>query len=105
IGETAGLRPGARVALSDRSAAGASGKGRHAVIVGTVVDAEENRARVRVGLNENVSVSNTARLTDEPLTASRVAPERAIGVWELRGMARPLLSLGAFGGGVLAEFE
>lgn len=54
---------------------------------------------------EPESPAPPARPTRAPTTPSRVAPERVFGLYELRGMLRPMLNLGRLGGGVLAELD
>jgi hypothetical protein len=105
IGSAHGVSMGSRIAISDGLARGQRQQLRKAVIIGKVVDLDEEGARVRIGVNEHAEVGASARPTTEQLTGSRVAPDRATGLWELRGMVRPLLSLGAFGGGVIADLE
>ncbi len=74
-------------------------------VVGLVVEVAPGFSMVRVGMNERVRVGTPARRTRAPITASRVAPARASGVYELRGIVRPMLNLGTFGGGVLGDFS
>lgn len=102
-GTKSGISLGARIAFVD--GVSSADEERRAAVVGRVVDVTEERASVQIGLNETVDVGVKARLTDEAITGSRVAPPRAQGLWELRGILRPLLSLGELGGGVLGEFE
>jgi hypothetical protein len=101
LGSSDGLTPKSRVAIATRGAA-LSGK---ATVIGSIAEVDVGRATVRVGLNEAVRVGDEVATTDEALTASRIAPRRATGVWELRGMVRPLLNLGGFGGGALLEMD
>jgi hypothetical protein len=75
------------------------------VVVAQVVELWPEKARLRVGVNEQVKVGAYARLTTEEVTRSRIAPPRVTGPWELRAMARPLFSLGAVGAGILAELS
>lgn len=103
LGESDGVSTGSRVAITP-PAGDARAKSARSTI-GRVIEAEAGRATVRLGVNENVQVGDEVTLTEDPVTASRVAPQRAIGHWELRGMLRPMLNLGAFGGGVLAELD
>lgn len=102
-GTNSGISLGARIAFAD--GVSSVDEKRRAAVVGRVVDVTEERASVQIGLNETVQIGSKARLTDEAITGSRIAPKRAQGLWELRGILRPLLSLGDLGGGVLGEFE
>jgi hypothetical protein len=74
-------------------------------VIGRILRVSEHRATVRLGANEIVEVGDAVRATDEPITASRVAPDRVSGVWAIRGMLRPILNIGSVGGGVLGEVQ
>jgi hypothetical protein len=105
---------GARDGISNRARVGfgldaardehsQSAEGFSPEVVGRVVEVTSSTARVRISVGEMVKVGTPARLTRAPLTGSRSAPERVTGVWEIRGILRPFLNLGAFGGGLLGE--
>lgn len=71
--------------------------------IGTVASASENRARVTLGLNEQVTEGAHARETSLPVTGGLIAPERYGGLWEAYIMARPFLALGTLGGGAFMD--
>jgi hypothetical protein len=81
------------------------GRAEDAHVVGRITAVEGDTVRVQLGVNEHVPLGTSARGTDEPVTASRIAPPRVIDVWEARAMLRPLINLGSVGGGVLAELS
>jgi hypothetical protein len=71
--------------------------------VGTVRAAASGRARVGLGMNENVPLGSVARPSQAPLTASTAAPDRAAGLWAFSGIVRPFVALGELGGGLLLD--
>jgi hypothetical protein len=73
--------------------------------VGVVDGVAVHRSRVRLGLNERVSMNARARLTGDPLTAGVIAPRRASDVWEVAFIARPFLVLDNLGAGVFADLR
>lgn len=94
VGSEDGVEPRMRMAFGD------SGD-----VVGVVTRVEPRQSWVRLGVNEPVHLGEVGSITALPSSESRTAPRRVTGVWELRGMLRPMLNLGSFGGGVLGEFS
>ncbi len=92
MGAQDGVETRMRVAFSDSNA-----------VVGIVSKVMSDHSWVDVGMNETVKVGETAMVTAASVTASRSAPDRVTGVWELRAILRPMLNLGSFGGGLLGE--
>ncbi len=92
MGAQDGVETRMRVAFSDSNA-----------VVGIVSKVMSDHSWVDVGMNETVKVGETALVTAASVTASRSAPDRVTGVWELRAILRPMLNLGSFGGGLLGE--
>lgn len=74
-------------------------------VVGVVTRVDAHESWVSYGVNERVELGQSAAVTELQPTASRTAPPRLIGLWELRAMLRPMLNLGSVGGGVLGEFS
>ena len=73
--------------------------------VGEVLEVAPDRARVRLGVNEDVPLGTMAQLTDDELTSSLIAPPRPGGQWHLGLMARPYLALGDLAFGLLSTVE
>ncbi len=69
--------------------------------VGVVINVDEHRAKVRLGLNEEVPLGAIASPTRASKTESLSAPPRVSGFWDIAFMARPFAALGELGGGVL----
>ncbi|MDH5672137.1 MAG: hypothetical protein OEZ06_08310 [Myxococcales bacterium] len=107
LGYKDGLGEGERVALlgSETSFDGSSLAGgvEREQTVGRVVDLSPNRGRVELGLNEAGQLGQAVRVTERPLSASRISPHRAAGIWELAALVRPFLIMDELGGGVLLD--
>lgn len=73
--------------------------------VGEVFEVAPDRARVQLGLNEDVPSGATAQPTRDPLTRSLVAPPRPNGQWHLGLHARPFLALEDLAFGMLSQVE
>lgn len=71
------------------------------VAVGAVTATSAHRTRVRLGMNERVTVGTPARTTDAALTRSLVAPPQSASRTELTVTARLDGTVGATGGGLL----
>ena len=83
--------------------AGNSSTEEEILAVGKVSALSEERARVRLGLNERVPAEAGARPTKARLTENRTFPPRVGDVWEMGFMLRPFLPIGAFGFGMLSD--
>ncbi|HET8934213.1 MAG TPA: hypothetical protein VFN67_12260 [Polyangiales bacterium] len=95
------LKPGTHVALVSSSER-ASGE-EQVYAVGQVAKSAFGRARVVIGLNEDVPDNADARITLAPRSNSIFAPPRAGGVWELGFIARPFLVLENLGAGAMLD--
>lgn len=71
--------------------------------VAEVITASEERAKLRLGLNESVPVGALARPTTRALTSSLVRPPRISGLYETSFVARPFFALGDFGVGMVSD--
>lgn len=109
LGEAAGLAVESRVRLASRRpremGAGHVTTVEETLAVGEVVEVAPDRARVRLGLNENVPVGASAQPTRDELSRSLIAPPRPSGQWHLGLHARPFLALGDLAFGVLSQVE
>ena len=74
---------------------------REALAVGVVTNVSERSAKVRLGMNERVSLGAVATPTRAGVTASLVSPPRVTGIWDVDVMLRPFAAVGEFGGGFL----
>jgi hypothetical protein len=105
LGRAEGVAHGDRIELSreyvDPDYDDPGAKLHEVLAVGTVTDAFEHTARVRLGVNEDVPIGSTATPTHAPTTSSLAGPPRARGYWEVGAAFRPFLALGQFGGGAL----
>jgi hypothetical protein len=73
------------------------------VAVGEVVAVTETRSQVALGINERVPPTALARPTNAELTSDIWLPPRVGDIWEIGFMARPFLSLGTLGVGMVSE--
>jgi hypothetical protein len=73
--------------------------------VGEVIEVAPDRARVRLGMNEEVPIGAAAHFTEDELTRSLIAPPRPSGQWHLGLIARPYLALEELAFGVLSTVE
>lgn len=105
LGRAEGVAHGDRIELSreyiDPDYDDPNAKLHEVLAVGTVTDAFEHTARVRLGVNEDVPIGSIATPTHAPTTSSLAGPPRARGYWEMGVAFRPFLALGQFGGGAL----
>jgi len=106
-GATDGVVSGAHVAFVGTSVTDL-GDGEIAVsdptfAVGEVVAVSRGRARVRIGLNEDVPLGTRAIGTEGPLTRSLVAPPESRAKSEFAIGMRVVSTVGARGGGVLVD--
>jgi len=76
---------------------------RHVVAVGEVTTLSPGFSRVRLGVGERVPLGALARIVSDEATATRVAPPRLGGLWEVGFMVRPFIALDDLGGGVLLD--
>ena len=108
IGSDDGVRVGDRVAVvrtvTRPDLEGRSVEAEEILAVGRVVETSAHRAEVELGLNERAPVGATVRVTEDALTASRVAPPPAGHPVELSATIRPFLPLGDVGLGLLGDF-
>jgi hypothetical protein len=79
------------------------GARRELLAVGVADSVATSRTRVRLGVNERVAMGSQAELSSDALTASRIAPPRVSGVWEVAFHARPFLVLDDLGVGLLVD--
>jgi hypothetical protein len=76
---------------------------RNVVAVGEVTTLSPGFSRVRLGVGERVPLGALARIVSNEPTATRVAPPRLGGLWEVGFMVRPFIALNDLGGGVLLD--
>lgn len=107
LGSDDGLEVGARVEAAPETNLMVDGAlaemPRRSVAVGEVVAVTPDHAQVSFGVNELVQDDAQLRPTDAPRTASLVAPPRVGGVLEFAGSLAPSLTVGDYGGGLMAE--
>ncbi len=73
--------------------------------VGIASAVSDENSRVRLGRNERVALGVLARRTSAAATSSKIAPPRVDDSWIVGFMLRPLLALGAAGGGAIAALN
>lgn len=95
------LKPGTHIALMSNSDRADAEEQLYAV--GAVAKSSKGRARVTIGLNEEVPDNAEARVSYAPRSGSIFAPPRASGVWELGFLARPFLVLEDLGMGAMLD--
>lgn len=94
--------PGTRIAFTKLVTDARGEREEKVYAVGHAVSRSVRRAKVQIGINEDVPADASARVTSLPTTASVFAPPRARGIWEMSFLARPFLVLDDLGlGGVL----
>lgn len=71
--------------------------------VGEVTTLSPGYSRVKLGIGERVPLGALARAVSDEPTATRVAPPRLGGLWEVGFMVRPFIALNDLGGGVLLD--
>lgn len=106
LGSHDGVRHGDSIelnAVTSEAVGSERAKRRHLVAVGVVTAVSDGFSRVRLGINERVTLGSIATRVATKPTGKRVAPPRAAGLWEVEFMARPFLALGEFGGGMLLD--
>lgn len=107
LGTRAGLKRGDRVEVFTRRPVelgdGQTASHEERALVGTVTAASDDRAVVKLGLNERVPDGSLARPTKAEPTGDLLRPPRVDDVWEISANLRPFLALGSFGFGVLAD--
>lgn len=106
LGRRDGVRLGQSVAFSvlrREEIGNESAVERQNLAVGEVTALSPSFSRVRLGIGERVPLGALARVSDEGPTATRVAPPRLGGLWEVGFMIRPFIALGDMGGGVMLD--
>lgn len=107
LGTGTGLAVGDRVALfvlRDAPLGGGQTATREELLaVGEAVAVSGDRAEVELGRNESVPPGARARRTTAAVTASRLLPPRAAGLWEVTFSLRPFLALGSLGFGTVSD--
>ena len=78
---------------------------RETLAIGTVTKVTEHRAKVRIGVNEDVPIGALASPTKDVETGSLTAPPRVGEVWQVELMARPFVAAGELGGGFFLSGE
>jgi hypothetical protein len=91
--------------IEDRLGGGIVSQREELAAIGVVDGVSVHRSRVKLGLNERVSLNARARLTGDPVTAGAIAPPRVRNVWEVAFVARPFLVLDNLGAGVFADLR
>jgi hypothetical protein len=107
IGARDGLRSGDHIEASEEIEVSLDGepaeRQRRRVAVGEVVAVTDTRARVSLGVNEEIPEGAEMRVTDAEPTASIIGPARVPGVLDIVGTFAPFLALGDIGGGVMFD--
>lgn len=107
LGSAQGISTGAHVEfVEDVDASLAGGpveRQTRRVAVGEVTAVTSTRSEVELGVNEDVGVGTAARPSTSPTTSSIVAPARVGGLWQLAIEARPYLTVGDLGVGILVD--
>jgi hypothetical protein len=106
FGTAQSIRIGDRVELSVTSSE-AVGRERalrkDILAIGVVTTVSERFSRIELGLGERVPLGAAAEPVARKPTASRVAPPRIGGLWDLKFMARPFFAIDEFGGGAVLD--
>src|SRR5262249_22697271 len=106
LGQRDGVRFGESIELSVLRTEGVGDEravGRNVVAVGEVRTLSPGFSRVRIGIGERAPLGALARVVADAPTATRVAPPRLGGLWEIGFMVRPFLAIDDLGGGVFLE--
>lgn len=106
LGTHQGLRSGDHVQLYERrpeKVADQTIMSERTLAVGDVVEATEDRARVRLGFGERVANGTAARRTRLHTTRNLVAPPRQGGIVQIAAFVRPFVPVGDLGFGLLGE--
>jgi hypothetical protein len=106
LGRRDGVRLGESVELSvveTQPIGGESALARSVVAVGEVTAAAPGHSVVALGIGERAPLGALARLSGDDATATRAAPPRLGGLWEVGFMARPFVALNDLGGGFLLD--
>ena len=81
---------------------GEAGSREEVLVVGKVTVVSDNRAKVRLGMNERVPRGSGARRSERKVTETIVAPPRVPG-WEIKANLRPLIPLETLGFGLFLD--
>ena len=106
LGKRDGLRRDDRVELFVRHkvkmGGGEAAAREEVLVVGKVTVVSDNRAKVRLGMNERVPRGSGARRSERKVTETIVAPPRVPG-WEIKANLRPLIPLETLGFGLFLD--